>query len=279
MALQYGISLSLCQNKIKEFLQEANLSQAYVNTLEYFVDFASANGFKLIELTSFPPLNANALNQIKTGIREKIKHFETICHLPSWENNICALNPDIRKVSIEETKKLIDIASDLGITKISMHPGFFTCMPEIYTLFEEQVKNIARKVIFDILKYCQNKNIQLCLENLPNPEPLFRKPEEFESFVEQGVGLLLDTAHAVTSGVDPIDFIKKFGNKIVEVHLVDGFKGKPDIHYPLGKGEVDYVAVLNQLQKIKSQAPVILELKSEKDTIESLKVLKKKKYL
>ncbi len=250
-----------------------------MDTLEHLTNFASENEFKAIELVSFPPFDAYVLEQITDEIKGKIKKFNASYHLPAWEINIGALNHSIREVSVDETKKLIDLSGNLGIKKVSMHPGSFASFPELYTLLNRQVNLIAQKSVFDIFEYCKNKNIDLTIENLPFGEPLFQKPEDFELFTKKGIGMLLDTAHAVTANVDPMEFIKKFGNRISEIHLVDGFKGQPDIHYALGTGDVNYVAVLDELQRIKYKGPIILEMKSENDVVASLNLLKKKAYL
>ena len=45
-----------------------------------------------------------------------------------------------------------------------MHPGYYTSMPDICVLLEREIKNIAQDSIFDIFKYCKNKNIELSIE-------------------------------------------------------------------------------------------------------------------
>ncbi len=276
--MDYGISMSVCLAKAKELAVGNDLNKTYLNFLDYFTAFASKNGFKTIEIASFPPFDADVLNQIKGEIKEKIKNFETIYHLPSWEINICALNPSVRKASVDETKKLIDLAKYLGIKKVSMHPGCYMAMSDLYVLLGQQVKYVAQKSILDIFEHCKNNGIELCLENLPGNEPFFQKPEEFETIIGKGVSMLVDTAHAVTSNIDPVDFVRKFCSKISEVHLVDGFRGQTDLHHALGTADVNYPAFLDELIKINYKGPIILELKSEKDVHDSLDILKKKGY-
>lgn len=276
--MNYGISISTCFAKAKELMKGRDLRRNYLNLLDYFTTFASKNNFKIIEIVSFPPFDADVLLEIKDDIKGRIANFETSYHLPSWEINICAINPYVRKASIDETKRLIDLAKELGIKKVAMHPGCYASMPDVYALLGQQVKNTAQNSILDIFEYCQGKKIELCIENLPFSEPFFQRPEEFELFIDKGIGMLVDTAHAVTSGIDPVNFIRKFGNKVSEVHLVDGFKGKEDMHYTLGVGEVDIPTFLDELVEIKYGGSVILELKSEKDVLDSLNALKKKGY-
>lgn len=276
--MNFGISMSVCFAKAREFMKERDLSKAYLNLLNYFTDFASKNNFKIIEIASFPPFDADVLYKIKDEIKKSTAGFEVIYHLPSWEINIGALNSAVRKTAVGETKKLVDLAKELGIKKVSMHPGCYTAMPDVYALLGPQVRAAAQNSVLDIFSYCKNKNLELCIENLPFDEPFFRKPEEFEIFMEKGIGLLVDTAHATTSEVNPVDFVRRFTSKISEVHLVDGFKGKKDTHYALGTGEVNCAEFLDELARIKYKGPVIFELKSEKDLADSIAFLKKQGY-
>lgn len=97
--------------------------------------------------------------------------------------------------------------------------------------------------------------------------------------VKKEIGMCLDTAHAFESNVDPSDFIKHFGQKIKEVHLIDGIYSDPVTHYPLGAGEVDLISVFDKLEKINYQGIIILEVNSQKDLLESKKYLKTNGYL
>jgi len=279
MTMNIGISFSVCYAEAVELINDKDPCNIYLSLLDYFTGFASNNGFKLIEIISFPPFDSFILNKITAEIKERIENFDTIYHLPSWEINISAINPFVRRVSIEETKRLIDLAEILDIDMVSMHPGCYASMPDIYRFAKEQVRMISRQSIYEIFEYCRGKGIDLCLENLQFNEPFYRKPDEFKPFIEKGIGMLLDTAHAVTSGINPIDFVERYENRVCEVHLVDGFKGKMDKHYPLGTGEVDYVSFLNDLQRRGSNVKIILELKSEQDIITSLDLLQKNRFI
>lgn len=278
MAMKYGISTIVGLARLRN-LKEKVLPESYLSLLDYSTWLASKYGFKIIEITPSAPLTADVLSRFKGEIKEKIGKFETICHLPSGEINICALNPQVREASVAETKKLIDLAKEMGIGKVSMHPGCYAAMPDTYALLGQQLRTDAQESIFDIFKHCRSNGLELCLENLPFNEPFFQRPDEFKPFVAKGVGILIDAAHAVTAGVDPNEFISVHRGNISEVHLVDGFKGKMDVHYALGAGELNYSSFLDELKKASYNGPVILELKSEEDLVASLNILTRDGYL
>jgi sugar phosphate isomerase/epimerase len=121
--------------------------------------------------------------------------------------------------------------------------------------------------------------MEISVENLHRNEALFCKPEEFEPFVSRGIGITLDTVHAFVSGVDPLEFITRFGRKIAEVHLTDGIESDSYTHYPLGTGMVDCIAVLQKLQEVGYKGRIILEVNSKDDLIQSKNFLQEKGYL
>ena len=134
---------------------------------------------------------------------------------------------------------------------------------------------VSEESVLEIAEYCRGKGMSLSVENLHLTEPLFRNPEEFETFSRAGLGLTLDVAHAVGSGVDPLDFVTAFGAGITEVHLADGVRSDPLSHYPVGAGEADCLAVLHQLGEVGFDGTVIIEVDSAEDATESLRYLQR----
>jgi inosose dehydratase len=81
------------------------------------------------------------------------------------------------------------------------------------------------------------------------------------------VKLLLDTAHSVAGGGDPVVAIRKYRDRLVLLHLkdlVDIPMGDTD-KYPfkfveLGRGRVDLHAVFDELEKVKFKGWAVVEL-------------------
>mgnify|MGYP000026371732 CR=1 FL=1 len=273
--MEFGLSMSLCVGELVKELKERDLGEACLSVLDDFIQFALENGFTMIEAGSTSLIGADLLFSIAEEVKKRISRFKTVTyHLPSGEINIAALHQGIRREAVEETKKHILFCQEIGIDKVVMHPGCFVAMPNIYLLMERTIRGAAKESVLEIFEYCRRRNIELSIENLPRNEPFFQKPEEFEPFIEQGIGMVLDSVHALTSHVEPLEFITKFGNKINEVHLTDGFRKDPTGHYPIGTGEVNCLALLERLEEINYRGRIILELDSKKDLLESLLYLK-----
>ncbi len=287
MNSQFGVSTSLCTGEVKRLARGVGrpaaeqLLRGYLSLLDDFARFVLENGFDDIEIEfGFSIIGAELLLPLASELRAIIRPFRTVsCHLPLGEVNIAALHSGMRREAIAETKRHIDLCGELAISRLVMHPGCFGATPDRYSLLEKQTRQIAEQSVFEIASYAKKKNMELSIENLHRSEALFRKPEEFEPFVRKGIGMTLDTVHAFVSGVNPLDFITRFGRKITEVHLTDGVESDSYAHYPLGTGMVDCIAVLRKLREIGYDGRIILEVNSKDDLIQSKKFLQEKGYL
>ena len=273
--MEFGVSMSLYGGEIVKELRGRDVGEACLSILDDFIEFALENGFRMIEAGSASLIAADLLFPMAAEIKKRVSQFEVVTyHLPSGEINIAALHQGIRREAIQETKKHILLCQEIGIDKVVMHPGCFVAMPNIYLLMERETRQAVKQSIIEIFEYCLARNVELSIENLPCNEPFFQRPAEFEPFIENGVGMVLDTVHALTSNVEPFEFITRFGNRIKEVHLTDGFKGDPVSHYPVGTGEVDCLAVLKRLEEINYEGRIVLEVGSKKDLVKSLTYLR-----
>jgi len=287
MNSQFGVSTSLCTGEVKRLARGVGRPAAeqllggYLSLLDDFARFVLENGFATIEIEfGFSIIGAELLLPLASELRAIIRPFHIVsCHLPLGEVNIAALHSGMRREAIAETKRHIDLCGQLAISRLVMHPGCFGATPDRYSLLEKHTRQIAEQSVFEIAGYAKKKNMELSIENLHRSEALFRKPEEFEPFVRKGIGMTLDTVHAFVSGVNPLDFMTRFGRKITEVHLTDGVESDSYAHYPLGTGMVDCIAVLRKLEEIGYDGRIILEVNSKDDLIQSKKFLQGKGYL
>lgn len=273
--MDFGVSMSLCGGEVFEELKVRDVGEACLAILDDFTQFALENGFTMIEVGSASLIAADSLFPIAEDIKKKISKFQVVTyHLPSGEVNIAALHEGIRREAIQETKKHILFCQQIGIHKVVMHPGCFAAMPKIYFLRQKETREIAEQSILEIFDYCKARNTELSIENLPHNEPFFQTPEEFKPFIDKGIGMVLDSVHAVTSNIEPLEFVMKFRNRITEVHLTDGYREDPVSHHPIGMGEVNCLELLNMLEEIGYKGRIVLEVDSKKDFFKSLEYLR-----
>ena len=67
----------------------------------------------------------------------------------------------------------------------------------------------------------------------------------------------------IATGVDPVDFIRRYGDRIVFLHLRDQ-KADGTWSEALGEGEMDYPAIAKALHTINFSGDAVIELAHER---------------
>jgi len=279
--MKVGISITTQLSNILKSLRKNpdKLGEIYLTSITNTLTFIDKYNLNYLELISVPPFDSELLTKIERKLAKLIEDKDTIFHLPSWEVDISAMNKGMREAAVNELKKQIDIISNVGVGKFAIHPGSFGSLDYLYKALEEHSRKIILESILQLRDYCKKCASQLFVENLPYHTPLFTRPEEFDKFVEYDVPLVLDTSHAVTAGQNPVDFLKRFKEAVVEIHLVDGFLDKPDKHYALGDGDVNLDEIVKTIKKLRLDPILMLEVVTPQDIEKSMKKLKEYKVV
>ena len=90
------------------------------------------------------------------------------------------------------------------------------------------------------------------MEWLPNEDGLI--PNE-ELFRRTNIGFEIDTFWAYNAGRDPVELMEQFKDRLLSIHIKDGFKGGRGM--PLGKGEAPVKAVYEKALEL--DVPMIVE--------------------
>ncbi len=139
--------------------------------------------------------------------------------------------------------QLLTLAPELGITLHTQHlwldPRFMSAeaITRKLNLLETWMKQAARA------------GVTLCIENLSEHAdhfaPAFRRLPELCMTLDLGHGEILSQPNAA------FDFIARFPDRIRHIHLHDNHGGsevKDDLHLPIGKGHIDFAAILRELR-------------------------------
>ena len=212
------------------------------------IDLAIAYEMQWIEFKFDPPyLFPEHLSRTDLkAIREigKAKGIGFSMHAPHHDVNIGALNPMIRAACVNEIKRTVDVATELGCVYLTIHGGDVN--GELSHLFETVKQNTIESLRV-IAEYCRPRGIKLSVEN-GNPANQGRKkiaikPEEVVAVVTaigQEAGTTVDLGHANLSGIDPLVFIEAVDpERILVMHVHDNL-GQTDEHRSIGSGMIDY---------------------------------------
>jgi sugar phosphate isomerase/epimerase len=208
-------------------------------------------------------------------------------HLPLWSIELASPNPFIRKGSIESIIHSINLIKDLNPECYVLHStgalaSEFTRL-NISSTFKQIVNrsllSFSEQSISEILSRTSINSRKLAIENVEFPFELTR--ETIDKF---NLSICFDTGHLLAgfSGEIPfMDFMKENYDRIVEIHLHDGFHKEENgiiirkDHLPLGEGMLPIKDFINYLNLKNFRGPLVFEIPI-KDAKYSINVLKQK---
>lgn len=286
-------------------------------SFEEVVEFASANGFKCVEMMSWPVgkaerryagvthINADETDdkkaeEIKSFLKENNVYISGLGYYPN------ALDPDEKQaeVFIEHLKKVIRTAAKLEIPVVNSFIG-----RDPVKSVEDNLKKFA-DIWPGIIKVAEENNVKIGIENCPM---LFTRDEWpggknlattpaiwrqlFEIIPSPAFGLNYDPSHLKWMQMDEVKPIYDFKEKLFHIHLKDvkihrdklnevGIMAYPlDYHSPKipGLGDVDWKGFFSALTSVKYRGPVCIEVEDRayEDSEEDVKcaILTSRNYI
>jgi sugar phosphate isomerase/epimerase len=152
-------------------------------------------------------------------------------HAPILDLNPCSINPEVAQVSVEYAVQSLSVASQLGSTTLTVHPGRRTAKrppsDADFARFDHYIS-----VLHEASK---GNSVKIGMENMePIVNSLLCTPERMRSLLDDEPWLFftLDVAHAMaTSEDEAIRYIELCHDRLINVHLSRFDHGKA--HFPL----------------------------------------------
>ena len=191
---------------------------------------------------------------------------------------------------IEKSKKIIDLAKELGTDVVTTHIGVVPGDKN-----EDRYK-VMQEACFELSRYADSIGAHFAIETGPETSAVLK--EFLDSLGSTGVGVNLDPANLVmVTGDDPAGAVYNLQKYIVHTHAKDGkqiFFKDPEIIYglkkdviitedsflevPLGEGQVDWTKYLAALEDIGYKGFLTIEREvgddPEKDIRKAVEFLK-----
>ncbi len=193
---------------------------------------------------------------------------------PFFEPSLVSDNPALRQKRLDLTLRSLDIAAGLGARNISITTG-----KPLGSMSPEACRPVLDECLGRILDYADRLGVDVGIECEPGLL-LENSVELAECIARVGSSRLggnLDIGHAVVSGEEPREVIRRLAGRIWNLHVED-IRGRKHYHLIPGLGDVDFAAVVASLREIGYDRTVTVELYTygadpDRAAAESMKVL------
>ena len=220
-------------------------------------------GFDYLELAMDPPMA-----HYSTIVREKeqiLRALNTnglglVGHLPTFVST-ADLTESIRRGSVSEMQRSIEVAADLGAKTVVLHPSMANGMGAFVL---DKVKAYAFDFIAQMAQAARELNLTLCLENMMPHNRIGVQPDDIEEMLDEipGLKLTLDTGHANIGdrrGRRLKSLVDRFGDRIGHIHVSDN-SGRQDDHLAVGQGTVRFADLVSRLKAVGYDGTITLEV-------------------
>ena len=231
-------------------------SKSNVFSDELFSSYASA-GVSMMEISNctegYDAIDFEAVKRMAD------KHGVTLwsLHLPFKTHDGVSheiANPEVCKIAVEDQKRLIRKGAAIGIKNFILHPSSAK-VPEGKR--REWIETCKRSLI-ELSEYARELGAVIAVENMTH-DCLGNTISEFEELVSHHPTLRVcfDTNHLLYES--PVDFIKRFKDRIVTLHVSD-CNLEIEQHSLPGEGKIDFQTIITALREIDYRGPWLYEV-------------------
>ena len=239
--MKFGISTKVLREySLKEAISIAG--NFNYNVIELWIDDVISSGMSSDEIIALTEEN---------GLQRSV-------HLRTDDLNIASFNDGIRRESLEQTKRGIQIASKIKACEATLHPGRKTSK----TNSIEEAWHVQLDSIKELVETAEDCGVFLCVEGM---EKVFGEfiltPDDLERVINDcksdALKVTIDVSHFKTFG-DAVSLVKQSKNLPVgNVHISQ--TTADSLHLPLftDEGDIDYKKIFAELKAFYDGAVVV----------------------
>lgn len=191
--------------------------------LEHVAAFAGEYGFGGLEISAGPGSKHvdtnNFTQETATALRDLMERRALQISSLAAYTNVTDGDPDRRKTNIQTVRNAIDAAALLEVEVVCTMAGQPPAGRDRYKVIEEDCVEIFPP----LLEYAQSKGIKLALENwyATNIQHLGHWERLFAQVPHKNFGLNFDPSHLLWQGIDYLEAVDKFADRIFHTHAKD----------------------------------------------------------
>ncbi|PNE40137.1 MULTISPECIES: sugar phosphate isomerase/epimerase family protein [Streptomyces] len=223
-----------------------------VGHLDFLADHFTDIEFEIAEEAQEVLFGATAqeYEKIVDGMRSVIteRGLDVSVHA-AWygpHTDLCAADEAERTESVHFLRRAVHLAADLGVDRVTYHPGYTGRRPNSVLL------DVLRSSLDRVRPLLDRTGVLLCMENMGADRPRYVvfSPEEHVTLCEStGTWMTLDIPHLATVHRPRGDFDEALATVAPYVrtaHIAD-IKGSDHTHIPIGAGDLPLWESLEKL--------------------------------
>jgi protein FrlC len=218
--------------------------------------------FRFIELFGSPPhawhkdLDKKSRKQLHETLRSL--GLEVVSINPGFPGNLASTHSSVRRLTTDEYKANIELASDLDCKLVIVIPGGGNVF-DGRTI--EKMKEVAKEGIEEIAHFGDDRGIGVGVEICPGS--ITQTGVELRGFIGEvgleSLGAVYDSGNLAVTGESQAKTIEALGKSLVHVHLCDNDCVHND-KLPIGQGKIDFAAIHKALEGVGYEGYSTLEL-------------------
>jgi sugar phosphate isomerase/epimerase len=166
------------------------------------------------------------------------------------KNNLAAYNFGVTPISADEAeaRKVFEMAKKMGLYGVTTE---------------------SLEALDTLEKLAKEYDIKVCFHNHPKPTKLWNPDTVWKAIDgrHKNIGYCADIGHWATSGLDPLEVIKKIAPRVLAFHMKDRESIQKWTHdRPFGTGIIDNIAILDEVRKHGFAGNVSIEYEHNWDT-------------
>lgn len=215
-----------------------------------------------LELTTAPPhVHSPGMTQGERSVLAKqltglglsvVSTNPTFCDI-----NLVSTNPDFRKLSEDQIRIELELASFLGAGIVVVIPG------RLHTLAPAPADTVRSQLVESLRRLAERAaelGVTIGVEN--SPYGYLGASGDLVSVVDEidhpRLGVVYDVANALANE-DPASGLERVAHRLVMTHLSDTWRDRW-AHTSPGRGEVDFAAFASALSRLGFEGPNVYEL-------------------
>lgn len=186
-------------------------------------------------------------------------------HLPfSRKLDISNMDKELRAITIETNRTLINAAARAGVKVIVLHPSSEPITDED----RPERLRLSREAIIELAEVANANGVRLAVENLPRTCLTRTSDEMIELVKGTGAGVIFDTNHnLIEDNVDYINNVADAGLELLSVHISDYYRDENGVlderHTLPGTGINKWNDIVDTLVARGYEGPLMYEVPSK----------------